>query len=210
MARIEPIPMDQADGKARALLDELVQHGGEPGPMVRAMANAPTLLRGGYGPPRTTRRRDECRLARASYVSQLLAGRSLHLNGRRQSTRSHTTACRTARALPHRCPPHRQGRRTRSKRGAREEPAAFAATTGFLIRSGSRPPTRSGAVEEPRRRKAPRSTRRQATASDLGTSEPALASPCPSRSQRPAAHASSTPAGRPARGDVSATFGAHS
>ena len=46
MARIEPIPMDQVDGKARALLDELVQRGGEPGPMVRAMANAPTLLRG--------------------------------------------------------------------------------------------------------------------------------------------------------------------
>src|SRR4051794_7516435 len=46
VARIEPIPMDQADGKARALLDELVQRGGEPGPMVRAMANAPTLLRG--------------------------------------------------------------------------------------------------------------------------------------------------------------------
>ena len=46
MARIEPIPMDQADGKARVLLDELVQRGGEPGPMVRAMANAPTLLRG--------------------------------------------------------------------------------------------------------------------------------------------------------------------
>ena len=31
MARIEPIPMDQADGKARALLDELVQRGGGPG-----------------------------------------------------------------------------------------------------------------------------------------------------------------------------------
>ena len=46
MARIEPIPMDQADGTARALLDELVQRGGEPGQMVRAMANAPTLLRG--------------------------------------------------------------------------------------------------------------------------------------------------------------------
>ena len=37
--------MDQTDGKARALLDELAQRGGEPGPMVRAMANAPTLLR---------------------------------------------------------------------------------------------------------------------------------------------------------------------
>ena len=46
MARIEPIPMDQVDDKARAVLDELVQRGGEPGPMVRAMANAPTLLRG--------------------------------------------------------------------------------------------------------------------------------------------------------------------
>ena len=38
--------MDQADGKARALLDELVQPGGAPGPLVRAMANGPTLLRG--------------------------------------------------------------------------------------------------------------------------------------------------------------------
>jgi AhpD family alkylhydroperoxidase len=38
--------MDRADGKARTLLDELVQRGGEPGPMVGAMANAPTLLRG--------------------------------------------------------------------------------------------------------------------------------------------------------------------
>ena len=46
MARIEPIPMEQAEGKARELLDEVVQRGGEPGPMVRAMANAPTLLRG--------------------------------------------------------------------------------------------------------------------------------------------------------------------
>lgn len=46
MARIDPIPMDQAQGKARELLDELVERGGEPGPMVRAMANAPALLRG--------------------------------------------------------------------------------------------------------------------------------------------------------------------
>jgi uncharacterized peroxidase-related enzyme len=46
VARIEPIPMDQAEGKARELLDELVERGGEPGPMVRAMANAPALLRG--------------------------------------------------------------------------------------------------------------------------------------------------------------------
>lgn len=46
MARIQPIPMDNAHGKAAELLDELVQRGGEPGPMVRAMANAPALLRG--------------------------------------------------------------------------------------------------------------------------------------------------------------------
>lgn len=46
MARIEPIPIDLARGKARELLDELVERGSEPGPMVRAMANAPALLRG--------------------------------------------------------------------------------------------------------------------------------------------------------------------
>jgi uncharacterized peroxidase-related enzyme len=45
VARIDPIPMDQAQGKARELLDELVERGAEPGPMVRAMANAPALLR---------------------------------------------------------------------------------------------------------------------------------------------------------------------
>jgi AhpD family alkylhydroperoxidase len=32
--------------KARELLDELAERGGEPGPMVRAMANAPALLHG--------------------------------------------------------------------------------------------------------------------------------------------------------------------
>jgi AhpD family alkylhydroperoxidase len=46
VARIEPISMEKAQGKARELLDELVQRGGDPGPMVRAMANAPALLRG--------------------------------------------------------------------------------------------------------------------------------------------------------------------
>jgi uncharacterized peroxidase-related enzyme len=46
MARIEPIEIDQATGKAKELLDELAGRGGEPGPMVRAMANAPALLRG--------------------------------------------------------------------------------------------------------------------------------------------------------------------
>jgi AhpD family alkylhydroperoxidase len=46
MARIEPIPVDEADGKARELLDEVIARGGDPGPMVRAMARAPALLRG--------------------------------------------------------------------------------------------------------------------------------------------------------------------
>ena len=46
MARIEPIPVEEAEGRARELLDELAERGGEPGPMVRAMANAPALLRG--------------------------------------------------------------------------------------------------------------------------------------------------------------------
>jgi uncharacterized peroxidase-related enzyme len=46
MARIEPIELEQATGKAKDLLDELASRGGEPGPMVRAMANAPALLRG--------------------------------------------------------------------------------------------------------------------------------------------------------------------
>ena len=44
--RIAPIAMEDAEGKARELLDELTSRGGEPGPMVRAMANAPALLRG--------------------------------------------------------------------------------------------------------------------------------------------------------------------
>jgi uncharacterized peroxidase-related enzyme len=46
MARIDPIEIDAATGKARQLLDELASRGTEPGPMVRAMANAPALLRG--------------------------------------------------------------------------------------------------------------------------------------------------------------------
>ena len=45
MPRIEPIEMDAATGKAKELLDELAARGGEPGPMVRAMANAPVVLR---------------------------------------------------------------------------------------------------------------------------------------------------------------------
>jgi uncharacterized peroxidase-related enzyme len=46
MPRIEPIAVDAATGKGKELLDELASRGGEPGPMVRAMANAPALLRG--------------------------------------------------------------------------------------------------------------------------------------------------------------------
>ena len=46
MPRIEPIDHTQATGGARELLDELASRGGEPGPMVLAMATAPALLRG--------------------------------------------------------------------------------------------------------------------------------------------------------------------
>lgn len=45
--RIEPVEREHAEGKARELLDQLATRGREPGPMVRAMANAPALL-GGY------------------------------------------------------------------------------------------------------------------------------------------------------------------
>ena len=46
MPRIEPIDPELAEGRARELLDELAARGTDPGPMVRAMANAPALLRG--------------------------------------------------------------------------------------------------------------------------------------------------------------------
>ena len=46
MARIEPVELDGAPAKARELLEEYATRGGEPGPMVRTMANAPALLRG--------------------------------------------------------------------------------------------------------------------------------------------------------------------
>src|ERR671925_2156358 len=38
--------VEEAEGRARELLDELAERGGDPGPMVRAMATAPALLRG--------------------------------------------------------------------------------------------------------------------------------------------------------------------
>ncbi len=46
MPRVEPIEMNAATGKAKQLLDELAGRGTQPGPMLRAMANAPALLRG--------------------------------------------------------------------------------------------------------------------------------------------------------------------
>ena len=46
MPRIEPIDLDSAPAKARELLDEYASRAGEPGPMVRTMANAPAVLRG--------------------------------------------------------------------------------------------------------------------------------------------------------------------
>lgn len=46
MPRIEPIEVDAATGKSRDLLDEYASRGGNPGPMVRAMAQAPVVLRG--------------------------------------------------------------------------------------------------------------------------------------------------------------------
>jgi uncharacterized peroxidase-related enzyme len=45
MSRIAPVAIDEAHGKAKEMLDELAQRGGEPGPMVRAMAHAPVVLR---------------------------------------------------------------------------------------------------------------------------------------------------------------------
>jgi hypothetical protein len=46
MARIEPVELDDAPARTRELLDEYALRAGEPGPMVRTMANAPALLRG--------------------------------------------------------------------------------------------------------------------------------------------------------------------
>jgi len=46
MVRIDPIELDEASAKARELLDEYAARAGEPGPMIRTMANAPAVLRG--------------------------------------------------------------------------------------------------------------------------------------------------------------------
>jgi hypothetical protein len=65
MPRIEPLDPAQATGRSRELLDEVAGRGGQPGPMVRAMANAPALLRAYLDPGRRHRRNDiseECRV----------------------------------------------------------------------------------------------------------------------------------------------------
>lgn len=46
MLRIQPLELDAATGRSKELLDEYVSRGGDPGPMVRAMAQAPVVLRG--------------------------------------------------------------------------------------------------------------------------------------------------------------------
>ena len=46
MPRFEPVDPERAQGPASELLTELAARGGTPGPMLRAMANAPALLRG--------------------------------------------------------------------------------------------------------------------------------------------------------------------
>jgi uncharacterized peroxidase-related enzyme len=46
MPRIEPLELDHAPAKARELVDEYAARAGEPGPMIRTMANAPAVLRG--------------------------------------------------------------------------------------------------------------------------------------------------------------------
>ena len=43
--RIQPLDLENASGKGKEMLDELASRGGEPGPMVRAMAAAPVVLR---------------------------------------------------------------------------------------------------------------------------------------------------------------------
>jgi AhpD family alkylhydroperoxidase len=46
MPRFELVDPERAEGAAGELLAELAARGGTPGPMLRAMANAPVLLRG--------------------------------------------------------------------------------------------------------------------------------------------------------------------
>jgi len=44
--RLAPLEREETSGKVRELLDGVAQRGGEPGPMVRTMANARSLLQG--------------------------------------------------------------------------------------------------------------------------------------------------------------------
>ena len=56
MPRIEPLELDAATGKAKELLDEYATRGGDAGPMVRAMAQAPVVLRAYMDLSRTAKR----------------------------------------------------------------------------------------------------------------------------------------------------------
>ena len=56
MPRIEPLELAAASGKAKELLDEYATRGGDAGPMVRAMAQAPVVLRGYMDLSRTVKR----------------------------------------------------------------------------------------------------------------------------------------------------------
>lgn len=46
MPRIEPLEVDATTGRSKELLDEYASRGGDAGPMIRAMAQAPVVLRG--------------------------------------------------------------------------------------------------------------------------------------------------------------------
>ncbi|MQA75954.1 MAG: alkylhydroperoxidase [Solirubrobacterales bacterium] len=54
--RLEPLTPQTAEGKAREALADVYEHHGEAGPMVRAMANSPALLRGYLDLSRATKR----------------------------------------------------------------------------------------------------------------------------------------------------------
>jgi hypothetical protein len=63
MPRFQLVDPERAEGAAADLLAELAARGATPGPMLRAMANAPVLLRGYMDPAIpsvSTRRRLPC------------------------------------------------------------------------------------------------------------------------------------------------------
>jgi AhpD family alkylhydroperoxidase len=56
MPRVELVDPERAEGPAAELLAEFAARGGAPGPMTRAMANAPALVRGYMDLPRAMKR----------------------------------------------------------------------------------------------------------------------------------------------------------